>query len=136
MKRLILMLAILSCATLLSAQDLITLRNGTAIECKVTEVAPATVSYRNASNPGGPLYTVAITDVASIVYANGSYDNFAAPVPEKTTKSSVNPVSTAAAIGAVATALAITHHATHPYPHHAYYRPYYRRPAYRPYHRW
>lgn len=134
MRRLIIMLAVLSCATLLSAQDLITLRNGTTIECKVTEVAPATVSYRSASNPGGPLYTVGIADVASIVYANGSYDGFAAPGPEKT-KSSISPVSTVAAIGAVATALAITHHATRPYPRHAYYQPYYRRPAYRPY-RW
>ncbi|MDE7386999.1 MAG: hypothetical protein K2N28_07660 [Muribaculaceae bacterium] len=80
-----LLLGMLLCATAASAQDVITKTDGSKIDAKVEEVTDAVIRYRKASNPSGPVYTVPITSVTTIVYENGSVDTFNAPATTSTT---------------------------------------------------
>ncbi len=75
----------LLCATAASAQDVITKTDGSKIDAKVEEVTDAVIRYRKASNPSGPVYTVPIASVTTIVYENGSVDTFNAPATTSTT---------------------------------------------------
>lgn len=58
------------------AADVITKKNGTTIQCKVTEVGSTTVKYKRATNLNGPDYTLDLSEISSIKYENGSVDNF------------------------------------------------------------
>ena len=83
------------------AQDVIILKNGEEIEAMVTEVRQSEISYKKASNLGGPTYTMPISKIFMIKYQNGDKDVFGEleeerperpPTPEVT----ANPVKTAA----------------------------------------
>jgi hypothetical protein len=66
------------------AQDVIVTRDSKKINAKVTEVNITDIKYKNFDNPDGPTYTLLKSDIASILYQNGSVETFEAekPAPE------------------------------------------------------
>ncbi|MDR0231199.1 MAG: hypothetical protein LBI82_03675 [Dysgonamonadaceae bacterium] len=69
------------------AQDIITLKDGKEIIALVYEIGDIDVMYKKIDNPNGPNYTLKISEIFMIEYANGSKDVFAdttkpAPVVE------------------------------------------------------
>ena len=72
----ILFLALLFVCLSAKAQDVITTRKGTVIQAKVTEVTPSEVKYKRFDNLDGPNYTAKKSEIASIVYKNGTIDAF------------------------------------------------------------
>jgi hypothetical protein len=71
MKRFILLFIFFLNCSILSAQDIITMKDGTDIQAKVLEVAPSLVSYKKFSNLEGPTYTVSKLEILMITYENG-----------------------------------------------------------------
>jgi len=82
----------LICATL-SAQDIITLKNGEEIKAKVTAVNPNDVQYRKFNDKDGPLYTKYKSEIFMIKYANGSKDVFSATPSSSNSNSSIDPTT-------------------------------------------
>ena len=76
MKQLFAFLVMLLSASLLYAQDIITLRSGETISGQIAEVGINEVKYYKSSNLQGPVYIAAKADISQIVYANGSKDVF------------------------------------------------------------
>lgn len=77
MKQIFVIMTMLLSASVLYAQDIITLRTGETINGKVSEVGITEVKYYKSSNLQGPVYVAAKTEVSQIVYQNGSTDVFA-----------------------------------------------------------
>ena len=75
----------------LSAQDIITLKNGEEIKAKVTAVNPNDIQYRKFNDADGPLYTKYKSEVFMIKYANGSKDVFSATNAGNSNNSSIDP---------------------------------------------
>lgn len=69
-------LSLLACSVSLHAQDAIYKKDKTKLDAKVTEVGNWEVKYKSASNPDGPVYTIPKSDIAIIIYQNGSSDLF------------------------------------------------------------
>lgn len=61
------------------SQDVITLTDGRTVTAKILELTPDQVKYKKTDNLEGPTYTVPVSDLAKIRYANGSEDTFSAP---------------------------------------------------------
>ena len=76
LKRLLMSLIALLMVMTASAQDIITRVNGSAIRAKVEEVSATVVKYRAADNLQGPLYSIPVSEVATITYRNGKLDRF------------------------------------------------------------
>lgn len=76
MKQLFAVLVMLLSASMLFAQDVITLRSGETINGKVAEVRTTEIRYYKSDNADGPVYVASKSDVVQIVYANGSKDVF------------------------------------------------------------
>ncbi|MBX9853416.1 MAG: hypothetical protein K2X86_16845 [Cytophagaceae bacterium] len=76
MKQLFAFLVMLFSASLLYAQDVITLRSGETINGKVAEVGTTEIRYYKADNIDGPVYVATKSDVVQIIYANGTKDVF------------------------------------------------------------
>lgn len=58
-------------APALSAQDVITLKNGDEIQAKVTKVGDNEIEYKKWSNQNGPTYSKPISEIFMIKYENG-----------------------------------------------------------------
>ena len=82
MKQLFAVLVMLLSASMLFAQDVITLRSGETINGKVAEVGTTEIRYYKADNAEGPVYVASKSEVSQIVYANGTKDVFQAPVAQ------------------------------------------------------
>ena len=76
MKQLFAILVMLFSASMLYAQDIITLRTGETVNGKVAEVGINEIRYYKSDNPDGPLYVTGKSDVVQITYANGTKDVF------------------------------------------------------------
>ena len=76
MKRLVVLLACFLYGCVISAQDIITKKDGTDIQAKVTEVGESQVSYKKFSNLNGPVYTISISDILMITYENGEREMY------------------------------------------------------------
>lgn len=76
MKQFFAFVVMLLSASMLYAQDVITLRSGETINGKVAEVGTTEVRYYRADNIDGPVYVTSKAEVAQIVYANGTKDVF------------------------------------------------------------
>lgn len=76
LKRLLMSLIALLMMMTASAQDIITRVNGSSIRAKVEEVSATVVKYRAADNLQGPLYSIPVSEVATITYRNGKFDRF------------------------------------------------------------
>ena len=71
-----LILCLLCCVASAFAKDVITKTDGTKLDVKVEEISETVIKYRKASNPTGPVYTIPITSVATVLYENGEIDIF------------------------------------------------------------
>ncbi|MBP5708534.1 MAG: hypothetical protein J6W61_02060 [Bacteroidales bacterium] len=76
MKRSILLFACLLYGCILSAQDVITKKDGTTIQALVTDIGESQISYKYYSNPEGPTYTMNFSDILVITYENGMQERF------------------------------------------------------------
>lgn len=76
MKQLFAFLVMLFSASMLYAQDIITMRSGETINCKVTEVGTTEIRYYKSANIDGPVYVTNKSDIVQITYANGTKDVF------------------------------------------------------------
>jgi len=76
MKLKLLLSGLLLCVFSVSAQDVITMTDGSSIKAKVEEITDSAVKYRKHTNPAGPIYTISLDAVSKIVYSNGETDLF------------------------------------------------------------
>src|ERR1022692_3622148 len=53
------------------AQDIITLKDGTEITAKITEVNPDNIRYKEYNNLDGPIYTISKSTIFMLKYSNG-----------------------------------------------------------------
>lgn len=67
----ILVLVLLVSLVCFAANDILIKRNSEKIEAIIQEVSDIEVKYKKASNPAGPTYIVKLSELATIVYANG-----------------------------------------------------------------
>lgn len=65
-----------SLAQTLIAQDKIIKTDGSTIEAKVMEITDADIIYKKFSNPTGPTYSIKIAEVMSVVYQNGTKEDY------------------------------------------------------------
>ncbi|MGZ3863223.1 MAG: hypothetical protein ACXVPN_12450 [Bacteroidia bacterium] len=56
--------------------DTLVLTNGTEILVKVLEISPRLIRYKHCDNPDGPIYNVAASDIAKVIFSNGSKEEF------------------------------------------------------------
>ena len=75
MRKLCLVLS-LCLSSLIYAQDVIVLNDGSSIISKVVEVGSTDVKYKKWSNMEGPTYTLKITEILSVNYQNGEKESF------------------------------------------------------------
>lgn len=80
-----LILCLLFCVASAFAKDVITKTDGTKIDAKVEEITESVIKYRKATNPTGPVYTITLESVATVLYENGDVDNFNEMVSSKAT---------------------------------------------------
>jgi len=79
MKKLLLLFAFtLGCGITVSAQDLITKKDGTDIQAKILEVTSTEVKYKKYSNLEGPTFTLLKSDILIVRYENGENEVFSA----------------------------------------------------------
>ena len=71
MKKVTIILICILFGCVLHAQDIITQKDGTDIQAKVTEVGISQISYKKYSNLDGPTYIISKDDVLMITYENG-----------------------------------------------------------------
>ena len=77
MKRLLILFACLPSMCVMYSQDIITQKDGTDIQAKVTEVGLSEISYKKYSNLDGPTYIISKDDVLMITYENGEREIYA-----------------------------------------------------------
>ena len=58
------------------AQDVIVKKDNSEIQALVLRISDEDIEYKKWSNQNGPTYSIAVTNVASIRYANGDVDQF------------------------------------------------------------
>ena len=75
----LLVLVLLGFSLIISAQDVIVMKDGATVISKVEEITPTYIKYRKASNLQGPIYSIKLSDVNAINYENGQRDVFADP---------------------------------------------------------
>ena len=93
MKQLFAILVMLLSASILYAQDIITMRSGETINSKVVEVGTAEIRYYKSDNIDGPVYVTNKSDVVQIAYANGTKDVFNTQASTPNTQPDVYPRS-------------------------------------------
>jgi len=76
MKKLILLLTVISIFAKLNAQDIIIKKTGDEVKVKITEVGLDNVKYKKYDNIDGPIYTIPKYEIFMIKYENGSKDVF------------------------------------------------------------
>ena len=65
--------------------DLIIKTNSEKIEALIQEVSDTEIRYKKANNPTGPMFVIKISEISSIVYANGevqAIEHKAEPAPQ------------------------------------------------------
>ena len=76
MKQLVLLFVSLFLVQTIYAQDIITKKDGVDIKAKVLEVGLSQITYKKFTNLEGPIYTISISDILMITYANGEREVF------------------------------------------------------------
>jgi hypothetical protein len=83
MKRISLILLLLTSVAALNAQDLIyKTRDKTPVAAKLQRIGPMMVRYKKFNNPGGPEIMIPKRSVDSIVYENGDIERFVRARPD------------------------------------------------------
>jgi hypothetical protein len=57
-----------------AAQDIIYKKDGSKEEAKITQVGDKEIQYKKFSNPEGPVYSLAKSEILMITYQNGEYE--------------------------------------------------------------
>jgi hypothetical protein len=87
MKKLLLAIGLLTCSLWSYGQDQIILRTGDVIDASVQKIGIDEIEYYKQSNPDGPIYSVAKSEVLSIRFEDGTVEKFDAEVePEEATE--------------------------------------------------
>ena len=76
MKNIIAIVSLLLCGSTLFAQDIITKKDGTDIQAKVTEVSDSQIVFKKYSNLDGPSYKMDVADILMITYENGEREMY------------------------------------------------------------
>lgn len=76
MKKLLLILVIITSSLTATAQDVIVKKDGSTILSKVVEIRTTEIKYKKWNNQNGPMYTVDKNDVQIINYENGEKETF------------------------------------------------------------
>ena len=76
---------------LVTAQDIIVLKNGDLISSKVREINDSTIIYHKFTNLDGPIYKININKVLSINYGNGEKDMFDSHLSDVSHEESTRP---------------------------------------------
>jgi uncharacterized protein (TIGR02145 family) len=58
------------------SQDIIHLKNGNEIKASVREIETDVIKYKRSDNPDGPVYSLQKSEISTIIYANGTRDEF------------------------------------------------------------
>lgn len=66
------------------SQDLITLKNGTDIQAKITEVGTTEIRYKKFDNVDGPVFIINKAEVLMVRHENGAKDIFNEPLAQNT----------------------------------------------------
>ncbi len=80
-KRILLLLIIVSSGSPILAQDIIYKRNGDQIKSKVIEITFESIKYKDFDFQEGPVRNIRITDVSMIIYQNGKKETFSSSEP-------------------------------------------------------
>ena len=83
MKKTLAIIMLLLASSVIYAQDIITKKDGTDIQAKVTEVGESQIAYKKFSNLEGPTYIMDISDILMITYQNGEREMYNVNAPEK-----------------------------------------------------
>lgn len=92
MKKLLLLIALLSSSLYGSAQDKLVKKNGEEIQVKVLEITPDLVKYKNFNNLEGPTISVYKREVFMINYAGGTKE-ILNPQPAPAQPAATNPIT-------------------------------------------
>ena len=84
MKTIIMLSIAIMFTSLISAQDVITKRDGTELKTKVVEIGINEIKYKNFENLDGPNYVCLKSDVFMIKFENGSKEVFGNTGPAQT----------------------------------------------------
>lgn len=76
----------LICVASAFAKDVIIKTDGTKLDAKVEEITETVIKCRKAANPTGPVYTIPISSVATVLYENGDMDSFTDKVSSSTSQ--------------------------------------------------
>lgn len=87
----LLLLVILACTANTVAQDVITMKNGDEITCKVIEIGVREVKYKKIDFQDGPTYSIKKSDVFMIHYANGKKEVLNALATTRTSQPASDP---------------------------------------------
>ena len=86
MKKLVVLFLFLLNVSAIYAQeiknDIIIKNDGTKLETIISEVDVDVVRYKSSDNPSGPTYTIRKSEIASILYANGTTEVFQQQTPQ------------------------------------------------------
>lgn len=80
-------IVLLLLAITVSAQDIIITKDSQRIEAKILEISPTQIKYKKYTNLEGPTFIANLSDISSILYANGELQTFATPdtIPQSIT---------------------------------------------------
>ena len=78
MKKITFIVAALFVAASVFAQDVIVTKDSRRINAKVTEVNVDNIRYKQFDNQDGPVYTLPKSDIVTILYQNGTVENYGA----------------------------------------------------------
>lgn len=81
MKRIILLLILLSSTGMLSAQDIIVMKKGPQVQAKIIEITANDVKYKRFNNLDGPTITTPKSEIFLLRYQDGRRISFDAPAP-------------------------------------------------------
>ncbi|MCQ2341999.1 MAG: hypothetical protein MJZ75_00700 [Paludibacteraceae bacterium] len=75
MKKILLLVGLVA-STMLSAADIIILKNSTKIDAKILEVSSSEIKYKKINNLDGPMFVVNTNEINSIVFENGDVQTY------------------------------------------------------------
>lgn len=76
MKKIVLAMTLMMFCITVTAQDIITTKDGDDILAKILEVTTTELKYKKYSNPDGPTFTISKSDVLIVRYENGEKEVF------------------------------------------------------------
>ncbi|MBQ0136789.1 MAG: hypothetical protein KBS40_02130 [Bacteroidales bacterium] len=77
MKKIFLLVGLVA-STMLSAKDIIILKNSTKIDAKILEVSSSEIKYKKINSLDGPMFVVSTNEINSIVFENGDVQTYSA----------------------------------------------------------